>query len=285
MHRGWADAVSWPGRELRSKQRCSNAVASLQQWWVEKKHLGSHTLQWLWSMDLQGAFCISHVSESRVFTHCILAPHELSNVILPLCFAMFLLSVLGSLEGGEGPSSFLWLALGRGVLATSCAQQCTEGLVWSPWSSAGRTPVPETPVSWMEKCHPRKADGIVTFWAEWWVPCCLHCESTRGSVTGWGYLWVLSNDGVLPHGDYSWEGEIQASTAGISSGTSGHSSIPSLQSVSPPAWNREKRTLVPGLPGYLSVGKKTASSLTDIIPLVNNKWPLITHSLLHAPGG
>lgn len=78
-------------------------------------------------MDLPCAFCISHVSESRVFSSCILASHELFNVILPLCFAMFLLSVLGSLEGGEGPGSFFWIALGKGGLA-ACARKSTEGL-------------------------------------------------------------------------------------------------------------------------------------------------------------
>lgn len=51
-----------------------------------------------------------------------LASYELFNVILLLCFAMFLLSVLGSLEGGESPSSFFWLALGRGGLEASCAR-------------------------------------------------------------------------------------------------------------------------------------------------------------------
>lgn len=93
-------------------------------------------------MDLQCAFSISHVNESRAFTPCILASHELLNVILPLCFATFLLSVLGSLEGGEGPGTF-WLARGGGGLAAYCARQCTEGLVWSLWSLAGRAPLPK----------------------------------------------------------------------------------------------------------------------------------------------
>lgn len=73
--------------------------------------------------------------------------HLMNCSIYVLCFAVFLLSALGSLEGGGGPSSFFWLALGGGGLAASCARQCTEGLVWSAWSSAGRAPVPETPVS------------------------------------------------------------------------------------------------------------------------------------------
>lgn len=52
--------------------------------------------------------------------------------IPPLCFAVFPLSVLGKLEGGEGPGSFPWFAPGRAELASSCARQCTENSVWSP---------------------------------------------------------------------------------------------------------------------------------------------------------
>jgi len=88
-----------------------------------------------------GAFHTAHVSESRVgcFFFFPLESWHLMNrtvymfVIIPrLCSAALLLSVLGSLEGGEGPGSFPQLAPGRAGLAASCARHCMGNLVGTP---------------------------------------------------------------------------------------------------------------------------------------------------------
>lgn len=105
-------------------------------------------MAWIYS----GVFRTSHANESRAFFplefwHLMNCSVYMFNIIPPLSFAVFPLSVLGRLEGGDGPGSFPWLALGGAGLAASCARQCTENLMWSAQGSAGRGPVAEPSVS------------------------------------------------------------------------------------------------------------------------------------------
>lgn len=154
MHRGWAHAVSWPGTELKKQTALQLHLCNSDGW--RRNTLAptrcSDCRAWICSVLSASPWSV----RAGVFTPCILASHELFNVILPLCFAMFLQPILGSLEGGEGPSNFFWLAAGRGGLAASCARQCTEdsALGMEPLSSAGRAAVPEAPVSWTGKWQP-----------------------------------------------------------------------------------------------------------------------------------